>query len=467
MVSKKVSLIFKINTVFDNPPSIHQKNIVFNISTNQRLYNQFGLSKDSISYVPYVLQPTVVYHQIIKNELEKKNIKISDKKFPYTIEVCDSNPHVSMNVKTRIYPPNLLSLTVILSGFSSISNAFEIAKNVKSKKHGVINQIIQCTIGMVQTLNHKNFKPSNEFSCKCIYYVEEDCNPDEFENLIETNVYNYINMLVQSEYYPKVGKSIQRAILEKNGYQGGENSDELILTNKQGIFYVKRVNSVDRKILKLQLQKIEDLYEIAIVFRLFLDEYPTKRRENEHLNDFYLYKITQFIEYPEAVFGLTFKHKKIWILLLEELELRAKMQSIMMNKQIKSSIEEKVEAFNLLPNNWWDESNLESLISCKIRELNKEKSKMPKEINIHAGEHSIVVCGNGNITKINYEDDLEPLIQELMKNKDYEGYAKELTDAKKSSNPGKIKTVLKTLKDVVTNEPLLSLITTIFTKLNS
>jgi hypothetical protein len=84
MINGKFTLKWKITKVLDTPLSIHQKNIVFNLSRNTGLYSQFSLPM-SLGYVPHLLEPTVVFHQVIKNELAKQDIKINNKKFPYNI----------------------------------------------------------------------------------------------------------------------------------------------------------------------------------------------------------------------------------------------------------------------------------------------------------------------------------------------------------------------------------------------
>lgn len=336
MINGKFTLKWKITKVLDTPPSIHQDNIVFNLSQNTGLYSQFSLPK-SLGYVPHLLEPTVVFHQVIKNELAKQDIKIINKKFPYNIDVPNLNAQVLLNIKIRLYPTNILSLTVTVSGFPSTLDAVELINYQRLDKLEPIPHIIQWTIGMVETLDHKNFNPSQPLRSKSIVYLDGVCRPEDFKNHIKENVSQYVGILIRNDYYKTMDEEIQRLILEKNKDHNLKFSQELLLIDKQGILYVKPTGTMAPK---SRFSKIQELYEIAIIFGEFLSNDLSFHIQKEDLANFN--KIRQWIEDPEAVFRYSVEHKKMWKLLLREFELKAIMQSAIKRKQeIEKNISDK------------------------------------------------------------------------------------------------------------------------------
>jgi len=106
-----------------------------------------------------------------------------------------------------------------------------------------------------------------------------------------------------------------------------ENSGFGLDTGEDGL-YVKPTGTMAPK---SRFSKIQELYEIAIIFGEFLSNDPLFRIQKKDLADFN--KIQQWIENPEAVFRSSVEHKKMWKLLLCEFELKAMMQSVLKRKQ--------------------------------------------------------------------------------------------------------------------------------------
>jgi len=96
-------------------PPIHDSTVLFNIAAGTGLYRQFDLDP-ALAYVPYILSPTTVYHQLLRNTLKQKGIELEGSKYPYRIDLPGCGT-ASLNVRIRLYPPNILSLTTNLSKF--------------------------------------------------------------------------------------------------------------------------------------------------------------------------------------------------------------------------------------------------------------------------------------------------------------------------------------------------------------
>ena len=366
MISGKFTFTWKITKVLDTPPPIHQKNIVFNLSANTGLYSQFSLPLN-LGYVPHFFEPTVVFHQVIKNKLAKQDVKINDKKFPYNIDVPNLDAQVLLNIKIRLYPPNILSLTVTVSGFPSSLDAVELINYQRLEKLGPIYNIIQWTIGMVETLDHKNFNPLQPLRSKSIVYLDIVCHPENFKDYFINNISHFIGILIRNDYYETMNEKIQNVIIQKNENHNLKYPFDKLLIDKQGILYVKPMDTMAPRSQKSQFSKIQDLYEIAIIYSEFLNNYLSFRIQNEDLADFFLYKIRPWIKDPEVVFKDSLEHKNMWKLLLNEFELKAQMQSIL-NPALESSIEERSMYFNIFSVDWWNERDLASLLTNKIEE---------------------------------------------------------------------------------------------------
>ena len=346
MINGKFTLQWKITKVLDTAPPIHQDSIIFEPLENTRLYRQFGVPIN-LGYVPYVLKPQVVFHQVIKNKLAKQNINISDKKFPYNIYIPSLDSHLLLNIKIRLYPPNILSLTVTLSGIPNTLDTVDLIDCQKLVKRDPIKHIIEWTIGIVETFDHKNFNQSNGFHNKPILYLDIDCLPENFETHIKENISQYSGILIRNHDYEIMSQKIPDAILEKNEEHNLKSSKELLLLDKQGALYLKQIDITTPKSQKQQLSKIEDLYEIAIIFGEFLSNYSKIREKNEDLADTYLCKIRTLVDEPETAFKSSVEHQNMWKLLLSEFKLKAQMKSIM-------ELKDKSDSSSAYSGKWMD-----------------------------------------------------------------------------------------------------------------
>ena len=344
-------------------------NIIFNVSPNPGLYNQFGLPLN-LSYVPQILAPTVIFHQTIKKNLIKQGIEIDEKKFPYNIYIPNFNAKVLLNVKIRLFQPNILSLTVAVSNLPSTLDALKLIKYQKINQFNPIQDIIQWTIRMATTLNHRDFDSLKPLGYKHVPVMQLDgiCLPEEFQNHIKNNISKYAGILIRNSNYKSMGNKIQDVILEKNSEHNLKNNFELYLIDKQGILYLTPIETqIDDKIKSKLFYKSNDLYEIALVFGEYLSNYLSFRVHNEDLADFFLYKIRSWIEEPELIFRHSVDQKNIWNLLTIELGLKATIQAIS-KPSILNVLENKSRYFDQYSIDWWNENNFAYLLTKHIRE---------------------------------------------------------------------------------------------------
>lgn len=365
MSNPNITLKWKITKVLENTPPCHKNNIVFNISPNPGLYNQFGLSP---IYVPKFFDPTIVFQQTIKNRLKKQDIIVDDYKFPYNIYIPKLNAKVSLSVKIRLFPSNILSLTVTVSGFPHTLDAAKLIDYQDLRQLKPISDIIQWTIGMAETLNHKNFNSLQSFNYKPTVYLEEICQSEKFQNHIEENISKYIGVLIRNYDFNAMDDKIQENILEKNKKHNLKSLQEKYLIDKQGILYITPLNKLHLKSKTAQFSKTHDLFEIAIVFGEYLSQYLSFRLLNEDLADFFIYEIQPWIENPEIVFRMSVSNETIWKLLISELKLKKLMQFVT-NPPIRSIVVNKSQYFSQF-SYWWKSPNFEYLLTKKI-----EKSK--------------------------------------------------------------------------------------------
>ena len=369
MVNPNITLKWKIVKVLETNSLCYKDNIIFNISPNPGLYNQFGLPLN-LSYVPQILVPTVIFHQTIKKNLTKLNIRIEDKKFPYNIYIPNLNAKVLLNIKIRLFQPNILSLTVTVSNLPSILDTLKLIDYQKINQFNPIQDIIQWTISMATTLNHRDFNSLTPLGYKYapVMHLDGICLPEEFQDHIKNNISKYVGILIRNNNYKTMDDKIQKVILEKNKEHNLKSYQELYLIDKQGILYLKPIETkIHEPIRSMLFYKSNDLYEIAFVFGEYLSNYLSFRTHNEDLADFFLYKIRLWIEEPELVFRHSVVQKNIWKLLIIELGLKATIQAIL-KPSILEVLENKSRYFDQYSIDWWNESDFAYLLTKQIEE---------------------------------------------------------------------------------------------------
>jgi len=362
-----LTLSWKLIKKLDSRPLLSSDNVVFNVGPNEGLFSQFNIPL-KYGYVPQILFPTVTYHQKIKNMLNKKfGIEIDEKNYPYKIYLQQFNSNVSFNIKIRHFQPDILSLTVTLSDLPFTLDANKLVDYQNIRHLEPISEIIRYTIGMVEALSHKNITLSEIPHSYPAVYLDGVCNPEEFQNYLNKNISRNTKILLRKYEKELVSDVIVTRINEKNREHNLSSSQEYSLIDKQGLLYLASGFQEDWKKRREMFFRTHDLFEIAVVFHKYLENYSSYRLENEHLADFLLYKIKAWVENPRIIFNKVLKNENMWTLLVSEFRLDTMLESTM-KEEIKHTISEKSSSFDFFDKDWWKRLNFEETLSNKLIE---------------------------------------------------------------------------------------------------
>ncbi len=191
-----------------------RKNLVFNISPNPGFFTQFGIPLGH-SFIPQILSPTNIFHRTIKNELKKIGIRVEENKFPYRIRVEALAADVTLNIQVRIFPPNIVSLTVELSGLHTQMEPKAIIKYQQLDLLKPIIDVVRLTMSMVETLSHKNIRPSQAIRYRPAVHLEGITSSDRFIDYVDDNMTEYIGILIHHDEYEFLKRHIINEIREK------------------------------------------------------------------------------------------------------------------------------------------------------------------------------------------------------------------------------------------------------------
>ncbi len=146
-----------------------------------------------------------------------------------------------------------------------------------------------------------------------------------------------------------------------------KSSQELLLIDKQGLLLLTPSNKRDPKPIRKKFAQIHELFELAVVFGIFINNYSDLRTRQEDLADFFLSKIQHWIDEPDIIFVRSVTNSHIWRLLIKEFALKSTLRAIMKPAIVKA-LEEKSQYFDHFSSSWWNEKDLPSLLSRKITE---------------------------------------------------------------------------------------------------
>ena len=365
-MTSKVTLSWKVVKALKEVRLTYYDSVLFNVSPNPGIYGQLGIPL-RLGYIPQSLLPTVTYYQVVKKLLnEKWHLEIVDKKYPLRIFVPNLDTEVLFNLRIRIFPPHILSLTVSLSEFSTEFDPTNLINWQHLNNLEPIADIVRWTIGMTDTLDHKNFNPQRSFHFYPALHLEV-CSADRFQKHIEDNLNKYVGILIRNHDYELMDRRIPDNIHEKNLEHNYKSSQELTLVDKQGILYLTPINDTNSKLWSRNFRKVQDIYEIAAVYATYLRNYPMLRSRNEDLADFMLHKIQFLIERPDMTFLRSVTHGHIWHLLSQEFRLKSTLETIL-RPSIRTDLEKKSSYFDQFTVGWWEEKEFPYLLNKRIAE---------------------------------------------------------------------------------------------------
>lgn len=353
---------------FDSIQVIPRENIVFNFAPNPGVFSQFRLQPDH-SYVPRVLQPTVVYHQAIRRLLKRRTgVDLGQARFPYRINVPKLASDVSVTLQTRLYPPNILSITVVLSPvqFSMSTESLIRIQDLQDLKP--ISDIVRWTIGLVETLTPNPSDGDHSFRSKPLVQLLPTLRSDQFREEIEQHFPEYVGILIRNLHYDHMQPGIVERILEKNAVLNVKSTRELLLLDKQGLLFLSADTSpIHQRSAQKRLSKAFDLMELALVFSSYLDRFRSLRVQQEPLADFLLHKMSPLILNPDAVLAESVTNREMWHLLLKEFGLREKLA--MATKDLSASFAQNRSYLELMVQGWWKRDDLGAILSDRLAQL--------------------------------------------------------------------------------------------------
>jgi len=365
MQKNTVSLSWKVATALMSEPPIHNNTVVFNISSNVGLYSQFSLPLHW-SYVPQLFEPTITYHNTIINRLQSDlGIRLAERKFPYKIALPVIDTEASFKLQVRFFPPNILSLTVNLLFAHDLTEGEYLIKCQNLINHSPVKEIIQWTMGLAESLDHNNYTTDYKFTAKPAIYLGGICRPDQFQEHFKQKTSHYISGLIRNSDKAPLSKELVTRIINKNNGHNLKIPNELLLIDKQGILYLSPYPIKRGSLKTSRISKAQDLYEIANIMGIFLENFFPSRVHNEDFVDFLLYKSRPWINKPEVVFRRSKSNQSIWNLLVEELELRGLLE-LVNEPDIIDVLSDKSRYFNQWASDWWNTENFENLITRKL-----------------------------------------------------------------------------------------------------
>ncbi len=357
-----VHLTWKVISLLKNQFPIQQNNVVFNFFPNTGLYSQFSIPLDKC-YVPQILLPTVVFHQAICRKF-REWMPEERKQFPYRLYWPTKQSEVSARFKIRLFPPNILSITVRLSDFSHPPELSRLIKYQNLNQLKPFADITRHIIAMVDSLDHKrfmdylpstlNFKPALLLFC-------DISSKEGFQGHNNENLAKYVSILLGET---NVDERISNEIFEKNRNLNRSTSSELLLLDKKGILY--SVSGEDR-VTPLQISKLSrvyDIYEVALAVNAYLKCYEKFRDLNEGFADFLLYKVLHWLDHTDVdvLFSNSYLNRSSWNLISDELFLESKKRNI--SKARLDAVVKRGEFFDSFQG-WWNDPNVPLLIPPK------------------------------------------------------------------------------------------------------
>jgi len=340
---------WKIIAPLDSPPLITKDNIVFNISPSPGMFSQFG-APDKYFYVPYILDPSNVYHQALRNYLSKQGFDINDKKFPYKINL-DGFGEFKFSLSIKLFPQSIISLTLTITSDNNELDCKKLIDIQYIDKHKLLKHIIDYTIGVATSLNHKQVKLENKYiSIPAVFLNYSDSNLDHSE-YAKTNLAAFIGILIRNVNYHSMSPMIVDNIRSKNKEFNVKGDESLILIDKQGMF-VSYVDDNAQHILN-QTAKYHDMIEIVAVFNTILDKFGFFLNLNDVFSLFLLYKMKSWIKYPEVIFKNSVSNKSAWALIINEYGLIHNFNSTIDCYNLERKLQDYIVFFAKHEYLWW------------------------------------------------------------------------------------------------------------------
>ena len=325
----ETKISWKIVTKLEKVPDLEKPRAIFNIVKNEGLYKQFGIPTD-YCYIPQLFIPKFQFYQKINGLLSSQaNISISNSKFPFKVYISKIESWINLNIsKIRLYPPNFLALTVTISDIPNFLNARQLIDIQYLHELEPINYITQWTIGLAENMIGKGANLKQAFRTKPAVRIDNVCPENKLRSHFNEKIHEYTGILIRNPDYDQMSDSIPKRIWEKNKYFSEKSSRKILLLNKQGMLYLTA--ELPKETIRSQppdFKRTQELYEIALVYDDFVNNFISLKLEAPKLADALLYKIGPWVENPAIIFS-SYSYKQLWESLIKEFRLAERIEYI-------------------------------------------------------------------------------------------------------------------------------------------
>jgi hypothetical protein len=187
----KLNFQWKVIASIKNPAALLDNSLYFSLATNTGLNSQFSISHN-LAYTPKLLLPTITYFQLLKNILADQRIRLDEPKFPFTLST-DYFEKGTFNIRIRFFFPDVICLTVSLNQQTQLikhPSPEDLIDYQSFKKLRSIAALVQATIGLANSLNHKDLPITNQFLIKPAIHLCDLTTPGDFDDYRKKHLRN-------------------------------------------------------------------------------------------------------------------------------------------------------------------------------------------------------------------------------------------------------------------------------------
>ncbi len=319
------------------------------------------------SPISRVLIPRATYYQVIRNRLKRElGVEVSEKKLPFGLQIPALDSRPAFNLKLRHFPPNVITVTVELSTFSAhLSDLGHwAAPEAFERNFQPVSDVVQWTVGLVQTLDHRHFEPAQDLVYRPVISLLDLCPPNAFPAHFNDHAAQYVALLIRSRT-PFLAQELIDKLLAKNEPHNQKSLAEKLLIDKQGLLYLKS-ELPHSELGSRVLTGSHELFEIASVFREWLVEYFWLARQDAAYAYWLLCNIRAWVEKPEVVFFKSVTHQLIWKLMIREFKLSQHLAAVLEGIDL-AAFEDKCRLFSQSGLEWWHVDDFPAALASVIQ----------------------------------------------------------------------------------------------------
>lgn len=329
--------------------------VAFNAQPSPRIFSQFAFPLEH-AYVPLALRPTATYYQMLRNRLKPSDKSFWIGRLPFEVHT-EQLGQTTVNFKLRIYPPNIVVMTVSLHAAIDIALDANYGQLVELRSAEVIPDVadlVRFTLGVVNSGNHKQPRNPRNIRAFPAYHLTPVNKSSEVSAYISDHARMLTALLLGIKNPISIAEDLVGTTLKHSAELNKKSSEELLLLNKQGIVFLtpaekRQLSEPDR------FGRAGDLAELGLVTQRFLDTYLTARRMEEDFADYILIQARAWIRRPTAIFAASFTNRLAWGIFSEAFRLEDKLSLIeQLHDSTLREAETKLPVFTATSTQWWE-----------------------------------------------------------------------------------------------------------------